>query len=599
MYLLQKLKLLLRNIKIREKMILIYFFGGILPMLVVILYNNHATKDILIKQSMESEVAELSLIKDGIYEKIRMVSDVSKNMYFDPMIEKIAFTQYESYQELLNDYYSYTKISDSLSDYYQDIASIKIYLDNETISNNSNFMLATEEIKSQEWYQGTLNQRGNVYWSYINDVISKKKCLRLSRVLYTEDMEQVGVLSIVLQNKRTELPISNRKNKTALVYNNEEIVHANFDKENYFEILDIVQDYDEDVYYGKVIYEQQDCFMVMVKVKPDFSENYFTLVSVEPYSEIVEGVNKTSLTECLPFLLCIVLTCFLISVFSNHFSRQINQFRETMHEAATGTYKDIHHLDGRDELSMLYEDLNIMIQDMQGLMEKVVTEQVQKEQLNSRQREVEFKMLASQINPHFLYNTLETIRMQAIVNKQSDIADLAKMLAKIMRRNIQVSERLVSLESELKLVEYYLKIQYYRFSDRIQSEIIVEDNVDQECLIMPLIIQPLVENAFVHGLESRETDGLLTIHVSVDECLIIRVKDNGAGITEERLEEVETSLNDYENLDRTHIGVCNVNQRIKLQYGENYGLSINSKKDDGTLVIIRIPVVKNENYNEK
>lgn len=594
MRLLQKIKLFAHDIKIREKMILIYFFGGILPMLVVILYNNHATKEILIKQSMESEVSELSLVKDAIYEKIRVVSDLSKKMYFDPMIEKIAFTQYETYQELLEDYYSYTKLSEYLDDYYQDITSIKIYLDNSTISNNSNFIYATEEMKQEKWYQATLEQKGNVFWSYMNDTITKKKSLRLSRVLYTKDMEQVGVLSIVIQNKRTELPISNRKNKTVLVYNNEEIVHANFTEENYFEILDILQDHDENVYYGKVIYGGEECFLVMVKVQPDYSENFFTLVSVEPYSEIVKGVNRTSLAECLPFIICIVITGCLIGVFSNHFSRQINQFRETMHEAARGKTSPVQHLEGKDELSMLYEDLNIMLHDIQQLTDKVVAEQVQKEKLNSRQKEVEFKMLASQINPHFLYNTLETIRMQAIVNHQPDIADLAKMLAQIMRRNIQVSKSLVTLESELRLVEYYLKIQYYRFSDRIQSEILVEENINQKCLILPLIIQPLVENAFVHGLEFKETDGKLKIEVTCGECLTIQVEDNGCGISEKILRELKQDLNDFDKLDRTHIGICNVNQRIKLQYGEKYGLFINSIEGQKTIVKIQVPYVFQE-----
>lgn len=591
---LRKLKLFTRTIKIREKMMLIFFFGGILPMLVVILYNNHATKKILIEQTMESEVSELSLIKNAIYENTRVVSDVSKRLYFDSMIEKIAFTKYENYQDILNDYYSYTKIEECLNAYYQEISSIKIYLNNETISNNANFIYATSQIKQEDWYQKTVKARGNVYWSYVNDSLTKKKSLRLSRLLYTEDMKQVGILSIVMQNKRTELPITNRKNKTAFVYNNEEIVHANFEEDNYFEILDIVQEHTEHVYYGKVIYEGQECFLVMVKVEPDYSNNFFTLMSIEPYDEIVKSVNQTSLAECLPFIICIIIAGILISAFSNHFSRQMNQFQETMHEAASGNFNTTLHLEGKDELSLLYDDLNTMIHDMQKLMDEVVTEQVQKEQLNSRQKDVEFKMLASQINPHFLYNTLETIRMHAIVNKQSEIADLAKMLAKIMRRNIQVGERLVTLESELKLVEYYLKIQYYRFSDRIQSEIIVDKNVNKDCLIMPLMIQPLVENAFVHGLESMEMEGKLTIRVWNAESLVILVEDNGSGITKEKLVEIEKSLNDFDNLDRTHIGICNVNQRIKLQYGEKYGLDITSEDGKGTMVTLKMPIVLHE-----
>lgn len=591
---LRKIRKCTRNIRIREKMILIFFVGGILPMLAVILYNNHATKKILIEQTMDSEVSELSLMKDAIYENIRVISDVSKRLYFDERIEKIAFTKYKDYEELLKDYNGYKKISDCLKDYYQEISSIKIYLDNDTIANTANFIYADAKTKREEWYRKTMQAKGKVFWSYVNDTLTRKKSLRLSRVLYTEDMKCVGVLSIVMQNKRTELPISNRKNKTLLLYNNEEIVHSNFKEEDYFELLDLVKNHTDDIYYGKVIYEGQECFLVMVRVKPDYSENYFTLASIGPYEEIVKGVNRASRTEIWPFLICMAMTGCFIAAFSYHFSRQINQFRETMHAAAGGDFISVKHLDGNDELSMLYEDLNVMIVDIQHLMDEIVAEQVQKEKLNARQKEVEFKMLASQINPHFLYNTLETIRMKAIVNKQSEIADLAKMLAKIMRRNIQVGERLVTLESELKLVEYYLKIQYYRFGDRIQSELLVDENVGRECLIMPLIIQPLVENAFVHGLESKEMDGKLTIHVSCDTCIRIFVEDNGCGMSKEKLQEIRESLTDFETLDRTHIGVSNVEQRLKLQYGEEYGLTLTSEENNGTKVMLKIPIIQEE-----
>jgi two-component system sensor histidine kinase YesM len=398
-----------------------------------------------------------------------------------------------------------------------------------------------------------------------------------------------------MQNKRTELPVTSRRNKTLLLYNDEEFVHSNFQIEDGKKIIDIIKGHKEEVYYGKTVFEKQECFLVTVKIKPEYSKNYYTLACIGPYKEIVKDVNETTMKECLPFIMCIAIAGCLIAVFSVHFSRQINQFRETMHDAASGNFDTVRHLDGKNELSMLYEDLNVMIADIQHLMDEVVAEQVQKEKLNSRQKEVEFKMLASQINPHFLYNTLETIRMKAIVNQQLEIAELTKMLAKIMRRNIQAGKKMVTLESEIQLVEYYLKIQNYRFGDRIQSEVIVDESVNAECYIMPLIIQPLVENAFVHGLESVEMKGKLTIQVaSTQNILTITVEDNGVGISQDKLKDIKEMLNDFDTLDRTHIGVCNVNQRIKLQYGEAYGMVMESQEGQGTKVMLKMPVVETD-----
>ncbi|HHT88398.1 MAG TPA: sensor histidine kinase, partial [Clostridiales bacterium] len=253
-----------------------------------------------------------------------------------------------------------------------------------------------------------------------------------------------------------------------------------------------------------------------------------------------------------------------------------------------GEYENLQVIDGFDEISEMYRDLNTMISSIQRLISKVYEEQMQKEKLYSRQKDVEFKMLASQINPHFLYNTLETIRMKARANNQTEIEELVKMLAKILRRNIQVGDKLVTLKSELELVDYYLKIQQYRFGERMSYNIDVRCNIDS-LKIMPLIIQPIVENAFVHGLESKEGKGKIDVVVELKERLIIQVIDNGKGMTETKLNEIIKSFNDYNRLDSNHIGLSNVNQRIKLLYGDEYGLDIESTVGEGTTVRIELP----------
>ena len=260
-----------------------------------------------------------------------------------------------------------------------------------------------------------------------------------------------------------------------------------------------------------------------------------------------------------------------------------------MHKAANGDFNIAKKLKGNDEIADLYDNLNVMINSMQQLLVVVYEEQLQKEKLKSRQKEVEFKMLANQINPHFLYNTLETIRMKARCNNELEIEELVKMLAKIMRRNIEVGDTLVSFKSELDLMEYYLKIQQYRFADRIQYKIDVCCDISNYKII-PLIIQPIVENAFVHGLESKEGNGIINVIIDKSDKLYIYVKDNGVGISNEVMEEIENSLNDYSISDQTHIGLNNVNQRIKLLYGEEYGLCIKSDYLEGTTVTIELPL---------
>ena len=266
-----------------------------------------------------------------------------------------------------------------------------------------------------------------------------------------------------------------------------------------------------------------------------------------------------------------------------------------MHYVAIGEYDKVTPIEGTDEIAELYKEVEKMRDDNRELMQKIVEEQVQKEKIHTKQREVEFKMLASQINPHFLYNTLETIRMKAKINKEPEIEELVKMLAKIMRRNIQVSDKKVTLKSEVQLIEYYLKIQNYRFGDRIHSQVIVDDDVDQDAKVLPLIIQPFVENAFVHGLESSEDGGNLTVHVSRDVgVIVVTIEDDGVGMDYYQLGKLRYAINSGEAAEKGHIGVSNVNQRLKLQYGEQFGVTVDSTLGKGTKITIMMPFVFGE-----
>ncbi len=504
----------------------------------------------------------------------------------------IVSTEYGSYEEVLEDYRSYDVIDNYLEYYHQEIASITVYTYNSTLPNNEYFAYADAEVKKDPGYTETVRREGGPYWSYDEDTITGKMCLKLSRVLYTEEMERMGVAVIEMQNKRTELPVTEREDLTLFVYNNATVLHSNEKEADYGELLELLVENDGDSFSDRVTYQGEDYLMAFVKIHPPYCEEFYTIVSLRPYKEIAELAAATALGNLIPMFMCIAVALGLILIFSNTFSARVNVFKDEMHRAAAGDFQIAAAPEGKDEIAELQRDLNSMILDIQGLMDRVVQEQVQKEQLNTRQKEVEFKMLASQINPHFLYNTLETIRMQARVRGQSEIEELAKMLAKLMRRNIQATDSLQSLKSELQLVEYYLKIQDYRFHDRIHYEIVVKEQTGTEELkIMPLLIQPFVENAYVHGLEAKENDGMIRIRAEERSHLWITVEDNGCGMEEARLKEVRHMLNDFETLDRTHIGICNVNQRIRLKYGESYGVTIESEAGKGTIVTIKLPIL--------
>lgn len=587
-----KLKNFFKDIRLREKLLLFYLIGGILPLVLADVYMYSSVRNVMLEQEKQATLNELTNIADSISECISVTEEISKRLYFNESIEHIAFTSYRSYDEILKDYRDCDTVTDFIRYYYQEIAGITIYMYNPTISDNEYFVYADEKKREDLHYVETVSRAGAPYWYYAYDDVTGKYHLRLARVLYTTEMERVGVAVLQMQNKRSELPITEREDDTFFLYNDEIVLHSNATEKDGRAVLRLMEQKSGDSYAGRVVYRGEDYLLSFVKLHPPYCDDFYTVASLRPYREIAALATATAFGNIVPMLLCVAVAVALILIFSNYFSGRINIFKDEMHRAATGDFTVTAALDGRDEIAELHDDLISMIRDIQELMDRVVQEQVQKEQLNTRQKEVEFKMLASQINPHFLYNTLETIRMQARVNGQPEIEELTKMLAKLMRRNIQATDSLQPLRAELQLVEYYLKIQDYRFHDRIRYEIITDERARQEELfVMPLLIQPFVENAYAHGLESKESGGLIKIRVELRTHLWITVEDNGCGMEKERLEEVRNSLNDFDNLDRTHIGICNVNQRIRIRYGDHYGVTIESTAGEGTSVTIKLPLL--------
>jgi two-component system sensor histidine kinase YesM len=183
--------------------------------------------------------------------------------------------------------------------------------------------------------------------------------------------------------------------------------------------------------------------------------------------------------------------------------------------------------------------------------------------------------------------------MQALSDGNKDVARTIKLLAKILRHNLDATDKPVPLTSEIEAVGNYLDIQHLRFGDRVSYDIDFATDVENVA-ILPLLIQPLAENSFIHGLEQRRPGGFISIVITSPDPdeISISIRDNGSGMSGQRLEEIRERLQTgtVENFT-TSIGMVNVNQRIKLYYGEKYGIEIESEIDRGTTVTVRVPKI--------
>lgn len=326
--------------------------------------------------------------------------------------------------------------------------------------------------------------------------------------------------------------------------------------------------------------------------------NRFYVYVVKPHAIYNDSINNVIASYVWYICLCIILSVLITVLFSSMFSRRIQSLQDKMHSVADGNFELTDDIKGSDEIYDLYEDLKKMVDSMQNLINAAYKAKIQSESFKLNQVEAEFKALASQINPHFLYNTLETIRMKAYCNNDKETADLVKKLGKFMRRCLEVKDGMVTLESELEFTKSYLELQAARFGDRVSYSIYCE--VDKRYMVLPLIIQPVVENAFVHGIEGEKANGRITVKVMYKgENVEICVSDNGQGISKAKLAELLEKLERNDTSSGKSIGLTNVNKRIKMYHGEQYGLSVKTSKGKGTDISIILPRIVDENVMKR
>ena len=277
----------------------------------------------------------------------------------------------------------------------------------------------------------------------------------------------------------------------------------------------------------------------------------------------------------------------LLIVFISHYiplsiSRPITELVEVTQQVSQGNLQVRSHVNTGVEAKQLSESLNTMIDKINELLEQVKKEQI-------RIRKAEFELLQAQINPHFLYNTLDTIIWLAESDEQKQVVHMVESLSDFFRTSLNQGKDIISIKEEIQHVRSYLEIQQMRYQDILEYEIDVPEEFYQNT-IPKITVQPLVENALYHGIKNKRGKGKITVRgYREDSFFILEVRDNGIGMQTERLEQVRNALVHKQFVESKVYGLYNVNERIRLNCGEEYGLRISSTYQEGTTVKIFLP----------
>lgn len=282
----------------------------------------------------------------------------------------------------------------------------------------------------------------------------------------------------------------------------------------------------------------------------------------------------------LLFSLGIILT-YTFNIMINEPIRKINN---KIFQISAGDFSKNPSIESSDEIGTIGKGINILSQDVLKLIESRVADEKQK-------KELEFRVLQSQINPHFLYNTLNSIKWMATIQKASGIPEMTTSLARLLRNIAKGTSQMITIKEELDLLNDYITIQQYRYGGTIT----VNQNIMSEdlygCHIIKFTLQPIVENAIFHGIEPKSIEGIININITNinNNKILIEIVDNGVGMSEEKINKLLTLKETTGNNSFNNIGISNVNERIKLTFGDEYGLNIKSKLNEYTNMIITIP----------
>jgi two-component system sensor histidine kinase YesM len=307
----------------------------------------------------------------------------------------------------------------------------------------------------------------------------------------------------------------------------------------------------------------------------------WTVVGVTYKSDIMEQMDQMKLMYVLLTVVLLFFATVLAVIFSNALTKPIMALRKSMKQVETGNFDiQIGTTDEyMNEIGGLHNSFKIMIYKIRQLIDNNIAEQEAK-------RKSELRALQAQINPHFLYNTLDSIIWMAEGSKNEEVIRMTSALSKLLRKSISNEDELVTLECEIDYVKEYLTIQKMRYQDKMEYEIVVDENI-LKVPIVKMVLQPIVENAIYHGIKYKENRGLIRITGRIlENDVIIQVIDNGSGMDEETLRNILVA----KRMDESkRVGVQNVHNRLQLYYGKNYGLQYESKEGEGTTVNITIP----------
>ena len=580
--------------KVSRQFIILFLTVFFIPLLFISIWFLYDSQKLLANHYKEQSDSDNLRIRSILFDITTNALNLSEYFASDTELLQLLNTTYDSEssaQAAINSY----KNRETILRRDTSVSSIKVFSFNKSLNDNHDFYYLDSKYQNTDWFKKASTTHSG-YW-YVEQTVDDGGTASLSLVLYKKVMlvesHSYAILSLTISNNYLKNRIHNNTLNSMLCVNDSPVFYSS-EKTYLGASLPINENYFPTyfIHSGLLQIGNQQTIGTVSTLLPYKTDDFLYIVTYSPNA--LPEIKNIQQSYIVTIGLLLVFLMLLFFVFSKYFSNRVVALKTSMWQASHGHYEMIEQFSGNDEFYEIFHDLKIMINEIKKKEALLYQNQLKKQQLETQQQQMEFKMLASQINPHFLYNALETIRMKAFTNGDREVATAIKLLGKSLRYVLDNTGTVsTSLAKEIEHIRTYICIQKLRFGARVNYEELIDQDIHlEDYKILPLMLQPIVENAISHGLESYdENEGkILLLIFKEDDCLCIEVSDNGIGMTKEQLCSLQEKIM-KKNLSLTQsIGLYNINQRIRLCYGENYSLHISSQLGKGTTVRLTLPL---------
>ena len=541
----------------------------IIPISILGIYCYQQSRSLLFEQANNSISNSLRQATDNINYKLGVYNNISDYIAFNNEVLKIEEVDYASYFDM---YIDFTNVLDSLFNTLlftnKDVETISIYSGN-NIAKHGTTIIPISSVEHEKWYSETMNNF-KLSWHYNNgDLFCVRRLFRKSGKV-TKSILYIKIHNNIFNNledlMKEPYGVFVTDSKNNILYSKDNITNKN----QTIKDTDIINFQGESIKIKGVNYSVSNYSVS----NSDWKIHFYM-----PVNSIPINAKSIGLATVIVIIICLVILLLIIKLFSYIFVNRIEKLTEKVRLVEAGDLKVNVSSNSKDEIGELINSFAHMLKKINELIEEVYVDKI-------TQKEFEMKALQQQINPHFLYNSLSMINSKAIQIDAFDISLIVLRLTKFYRTALNKGNSVISIKDEIENTKAYVEIQamMHDYSFNVTYKI---DKDLYKYHMINIIFQPIVENAIEHGIDlKREGKGDLYISGEVKENNIeFIIEDNGVGMSEDK-------RNRLLFINSDGYGMKNVNDRIKLFFGDQYGISIYSKVDKGTRIIILLPQYK-------